>query len=73
MIVLIVAPGWSGRAPEQDRSPGGLPRVLGCPCVTARSWITRRFDEAKYDHSKECWWLRDHEGNLVRVMVDKAA
>jgi hypothetical protein len=40
---------------------------------TARGWITRRFGEAAYDHNEECWWLRDDEGNLVRVMVDKAA
>jgi hypothetical protein len=40
---------------------------------TAQDWINRCFRDAAYDHSKNCWWLRDHEGFVYRVMVDKPA
>ena len=36
---------------------------------TAQAWINRRFRDAAYDYSKECWWLRDAEGSVYRIMV----
>jgi hypothetical protein len=36
---------------------------------TAQGWVNRRFRNAAYDYSKECWWLRDAEGYVHRVMV----
>jgi hypothetical protein len=36
---------------------------------TTQDWINRRFRDAAYDYSKECWWLRDVEGYIYRIMV----
>jgi hypothetical protein len=54
---LPVAPGFSDAAEAQE---------------TAEGWINRRFRDAAYDYSKECWWLLDPEGLVFRVMVHKA-
>jgi hypothetical protein len=39
---------------------------------TAQNWINRRFLNAAYDHSKECWWLLDSHRQIHRIMVDAA-
>jgi hypothetical protein len=39
---------------------------------TVRDWIDRRFVDAAYDHSEECWWLLDG-GRTYRVIVEDTA
>jgi hypothetical protein len=36
---------------------------------TAQGWINRRFRDAAYDYSRGCWWLRDVEGYVYRIVV----
>jgi hypothetical protein len=36
---------------------------------TAQNWISRRFFDAAYDHSKECWWLLDSHREVCRIMI----
>jgi len=39
---------------------------------TAQNWINRRFLDAAYDHSKECWWLLDSHRQIHRIMIEEA-
>jgi hypothetical protein len=39
---------------------------------TVQNWINRRFFDAAYDHSKQCWWLLDSNREVYRIMVHKA-
>jgi hypothetical protein len=38
---------------------------------TAQNWINRRFLDAAYDHSRECWWLLDAHREIYRIMIHK--
>jgi hypothetical protein len=38
---------------------------------TVKDWIDRRFVDAAYDYSKECWWLID-DGRAYRIIVENA-
>jgi hypothetical protein len=38
---------------------------------TVSDWIDRRFLDAAYDHSLECWWLVD-DGRTYRIAVEPA-
>jgi hypothetical protein len=38
---------------------------------TAQNWINRRFLDAAYDHSRECWWLLDAHREIYRIIIHK--
>jgi len=39
---------------------------------TAQNWINRRFIDAAYDYSRQCWWLLDAQREIYRIMIHKA-
>ena len=39
---------------------------------TVKDWIDRRFVDAAYDHSEECWWLLDG-GRAYRIIVENTS
>jgi hypothetical protein len=39
---------------------------------TAQNWISRRFLDAAYDHSQECWWLLDSQRQIYRILIHRA-
>jgi hypothetical protein len=39
---------------------------------TVKDWIGRRFVDAAYDHSEDCWWLLDG-GRAYRIIVENTS
>ena len=38
---------------------------------TAQDWLFRRFTDAVYDSQNDCWQLRDADGDLHCVIVER--
>jgi hypothetical protein len=36
---------------------------------TAQDWISSRFADAAYDHSRDCWWLLNSRREIYRIVI----